>query len=72
MRIGATRPHAGVEAVVAAGGVVEDLAAVDTVADELVVRRLDVGDDQERLRRAGGSRREAGAELDRAPGAGGM
>src|SRR6185436_12573828 len=67
--IGAARPGVGIEAVEAAARVVEDLAGVDTVADELVVRRLDVGDDEETLRRAGGSRREPLAELDRAPGA---
>ena len=46
LRIGAARPCFGVEAVVAAAGVMEDLARVDPLSDELVARRLDVGDDK--------------------------
>src|SRR6266446_5098078 len=64
------RPCLGVEAVVAAAGVVEDLARVDILSDELVARRLDVGDDKvEKPSRAGGRRGDARAEDDRARGA---
>ena len=48
LRVGATRPGRGVEAVVADAGVVEDVG-VDTGDGERVVRRLDVGDDEERF-----------------------
>ena len=45
----------------------EDLAGLDTVADEFGSRGLDVGDDQvQALGRAGCGRREARAELDAA------
>src|SRR5204862_885084 len=45
------------------------VARIDTLADELIVRRLDVRDDKETSSRTGGSRSEADAELDRARGA---
>ena len=49
---------------------VEHLADLDAAGDELVARRLDVGDDQvQALGRTGRGRREVRAELDRAPGA---
>ena len=55
----------------AAGALVEHLAHVGAVRDQVGARRLDVGDDQvQALGRAGRGRRDARAELDRAPGAG--
>jgi hypothetical protein len=71
-RIGTAGPCFGVEAVVAAAGVMEDLARVGTVADERFARRLDVGDDEmKELSRAWGGRGDARAEDDRTGGAGG-
>jgi hypothetical protein len=49
LRIGTARPDVGVEAVVTALGVVEHPGRLHTVGDEFVVRRLDVGNDEEAL-----------------------
>ena len=48
-----------------------DVADLDAAADEFVTGRLDVGDDQPALGRAGRSGRESLAESDRGPGAAG-
>ncbi len=47
-----------------------DVAHLDAAADELVVGRVDVGDDQSGFGRAGRGGRESQTERDRCPGAG--